>query len=139
MKMKLWFIIVLLLCSFLVSCNNIKTTSEEDKSISETVVKEIDFNTLFSSPVTKIEISASGKSKQFADTSTINELMELIKGMDFVLSENADMNTPGACTVKADVIMGSSSVKITFPMFLYNGRVYCTTANSIQAFYKYLD
>ena len=84
-------------------------------------------------------VTGSGKTVQITDSETLRELAGTVEGLEFRLSEEADMNEPGAVSVIVDFSAASGTETVTLPYWLHDGRVYSAGADSIRLFGKYLD
>lgn len=99
----------------------------------------LDIHSILHAPVSEVVIIMEGKEKQITDSETINEVVSALEHTEFRLSENEDLNKPGAVSVSIDVIMESDTATITLPYYLYEGNVYRAGTGSIKPFGKYID
>lgn len=99
----------------------------------------LDIHSILHAPVSEVVIIMEGKENQITDSETINEVVSALEHTELCLSENEDLNAPGAVSVSIGVMTGSDTVTITLPCFLYEGHVYRADAASIEPFGKYID
>lgn len=99
----------------------------------------LDIHSILHAPVSEVVIIMEGKENQITDSETINEVVSALEHTEFRLSENEDLNKPGAVSVSIDVIMESDTATITLPYYLYEGNVYRAGTGSIKPFGKYID
>lgn len=131
MKKTLRFVMSFLVCLFLASCGN--NTGDQNAK------KNLDLHSILSSPVTEVIISSAGKEVLITDSEEIDKIVNDIESAEFQISNDTNINDPGAVSVTISVVMGSETNTITFPCFLYEGRVYSTDVEIISLFDKYFE
>ena len=128
MRKSRWFCLVsLLICFFIASC---KSQSEGNS---------LDLTTVLPTSAVEIAIKAEGKEVRITDSEGINEVISIISQAEFIQTNSADINAPGANSVSIDVFTESGSVTITFPCYLYESNVYSAGVDSIKLFGKYFE